>query len=99
MWLRVPVHRVLFRLKVSTLRNLKPATHLAILFADRGEFDRGDRHITSPISGMSNTNDFIRRSAKIARCVAGLRQFAKGLFQSSSRANIALVPGGYKRDV
>ena len=52
---------------------LKPATHLAILYADRG-----DRRIKSPISGMSGMSDFRWRSNsprsanKIAWCVAGL---------------------------
>ena len=37
-------------------RSFKPATHLAILYADRG-----DRRIKSPISGMSDIGDKIRR--------------------------------------
>ena len=51
---------------------LKPATHLAILYADRGDrrkspgvpgtsiavfADRRDRRIKSPISGMSDIGD------------------------------------------
>ena len=55
---------------------LKPATHLAILYADRRDrrkspgapgaaiaifVDGGDRRIKSPISGMSDIGDQIRR--------------------------------------
>ena len=59
-------------LAVGRMTSLKPATHLAILYADRGDrrkspgvpgvaiaifADRRDRRIKSPISGMSDIGD------------------------------------------
>ena len=52
-------------LLLGGIQHLQLAAHLAILFADRGEFDRRDRRIKSLISGMSDIGDFIRRSGKI----------------------------------
>ena len=55
-------------LNIYLLSSVKPATHLAILYADRGDrrkspgviaifADRRDRRIKSPISGMSDVGD------------------------------------------
>ena len=62
--------------------SLKPATHLAILYADRRDWrkspgvpgaaiaifaDRRDRRIQSPISGMSDIGDLIRQVSPFPR--------------------------------
>ena len=64
------------RLVCGAMGSLKPATHLAILYADRRDrrkspgvpgaviaifADRRDRLIKSPISGMSDIGDLNRR--------------------------------------
>ena len=43
------------------IRDLKPATHLAILYADRGEFDR--KRFSPPIDA-DTLGDFFRRSQR-----------------------------------
>ena len=53
----------MLKINTVTLKNIifKPATHLTILFADRGEFDR--KRFTSPINADTPA-DFFRRSRR-----------------------------------
>ena len=48
----VLTHKNLLLFEQGTMSTIKPATHLAILYADRG-----DRRIKSPISSMSDIGD------------------------------------------
>ena len=69
---RFPFSLLGLTLSRKFMGSLKPATHLAILYADRGDrrkspgvpgaaiaifADRRDRRVKSPISGMSDISD------------------------------------------
>ena len=68
---------------------LKPATHLAILYADRGEFDR--KRFSSPIDA-DTLGDFFRRSR---RCGS----FEKSCNNSAQPDGLALqaIRSNYRR--